>query len=181
MQQGEYLPMKNLLHYLLLFHFLMLHSCESVTVQPSSSRFPYSFQVTWPKSSKVTITVQCPSHFARILLYLPDESLKGTMILKFGVISIWCKDAGSMDFYGGEKREYAVESSGPCTDDTVPSETVIIEWTQTGVKVVRNEELIVSREWGATDGSCLKKTGYWKIQNRGSTVISGENVQGIRF
>ena len=149
-----------------------------VTVQPSGG-FPKSFEQIWPVSSnKVTITVKCPSHTVKCTVLLLDKTEQGNVVLrgKDGKMSVFCKDAGDKKTYDGEIRWYPAGNRGPCY--TGESETLIIEWTEVGVKVLRGDEVILSQGWGQTDGHCLKETGFWRIQNYGNTVVSGESILG---
>ena len=173
--------MKDLLRSSLLLYLLMPSISHSVTVHPSNSSDPDSEDVLWPESTnKVAITVQCPNHKLKFSVGQPDQ---GNVILRGAneSISLFCKDAGSKRFYDGERWFYSVDSSGPCKGAVGSTDTLIIEWTQEGVKLMRDEEIIISRTWGPTDGHCLKKTASWRIRNSGSTVISGKSVLGTRF
>ena len=166
-----------LLKSLLLLSLLVpLSLC--VTVQPSGG-FPKSSEQIWPVSSnKVAITVKCPSHKVKCSIVLLDKTEQGNVVLwgKDENISVYCKDAGDKNYWGGERRWYPAGNRGPCY--TGESETLSIEWTEVGVKVLRGDEVILSQEWGPTDGHCLKETGFWRIQNYGNTVISGESILG---
>ena len=166
-----------LLKSLLLLSLLVpLSLC--VTVQPSEG-YPKSSEQIWPASSnKVAITVKCPSHKVKCSIVLLDKTEQGNVVLrgKDGKMSVFCKDAGDKKTYDGEIRWYPADNRGPCY--TGESETLIIEWTEVGVKVLRDDEVILSQEWGPTDGHCLKETGFWRIQNYGNTVISGESILG---
>ena len=149
-----------------------------VTVQPSEGN-PKSSEQIWPVSSnKVAITVKCPSHSVKCTVFLLDKTVQGNVALrgKDGKMSILCKDAGDKTTYGGEMWWYPAGNREPCY--TGESETLSIEWTEVGVKVMRGDEVILSQEWGPTDGHCLKETGFWRIQNYGDTVISGESILG---
>jgi len=168
-----------LLKSLLLLSLLVpLSLC--VTVQPSSTGSdPKSSPQTWPISSnRVAITIKCPSHYVKLSPLLPDGSVQGTLLFrgKDENISVYCNDAGDKNYWGGERRWYPAGNRGPCY--TGESETLIIEWTEVGVKVLRGDEVILSQEWGPTDGHCLKETGFWRIQNYGDTVISEESILG---
>ena len=64
-------------------------------------------------------------------------------------------------------------ASRPCKEVTGTKDPLTIEWTDKGVKLMRDEEVIISQVWGPTDGDCFsQKTAYWRIQNYGLTVIS---------
>ena len=173
----RYLPSFSLLLLLLLFS-----SSRSVTVKPSDISSPSSDWIAWPEStSKVAITVQCPKHMAKFKLKSADNSEQGFVELQ-GInqdISVYCKEAGSKTWENGEVWQHPEGDSGPCKGVVGSIDTLIVEWTQEGVKLMRDEEIIMSRTWSPTDGHCLKKTAYWRVQNYGSTVISAESVLGI--
>ena len=176
--------MRNLPSFSLLLHLLSLSSSRRVTVQPSDSSSPTSDWIAWPQStSKVAITVQCPNHQVKVALLMPDYSEQGFVELlgKYQDISVYCKEAGRKNWYSGEMWKYSAGSSGPCTGNVGSTDTLIVEWTQEGVKLMRDEEIIMSRTWDLTGGNCLEKTGYWNIQNLGSTVISAESFLGTRL
>ena len=165
--------------YSLIIHLLMTTSSDSVTLQPSPGNYPASRWIPWPESTnKVLIIIQCPNH--RLKFSPSTKSHGGIGFLElFGTgtaVRVFCKGAGSKSWYDGEKWSHSVGATGPCTGITGPEDTLMIEWTDTGVKLMRDEEVIISQVWGSTDGDCLsKKSTYWRIQNYGSTVISARN------
>lgn len=79
-----------------------------------------------------------------------------------------------------QKQPINLENSKPCGSNR-NTDSLIVEWTQEGVKLLREEKVIVSKKWSSTDGRCLKKAKFWRIQNYGTTVISGESIQGTNF
>ena len=168
--------------YSLLIHLLIIYSSESVTVQPAPGN-PASDLVPWPElTNKVLITFQCPRHHVKFSLSSSSNALIGNVEL-YGTgkaVGVFCKGAGSKSWYDGEKWSHSVGATGPCTGITGPEDTLTIEWTDTGVKLMRDEEVIISQVWGSTDGNCLsEKTAYWRIQNYGSTVISARNYLSL--
>ena len=147
----------------------MIYSSDSVTVQPASlGNSPVSNWVPWPDSTnKVFMTVQCPSHNVK---FSPSSSSNA----EIGFLELYGtgQDIGVFCM-GTRKTLHPVGAKGPCAGITGRKDTLMIEWTDTGVKLMRDEEVIISQVWGSTDGDCLtKKTAYWRIQNYGSTVIS---------
>ena len=175
--------MRGLPTFLLLLYLLAISSSQRVMVKPSCcGKFPISDWITWPEStSKVAITVQCPNHKTKVKLKTPDNSNQGFVELygKNRDISVYCREAGRKNWYSGEIWFYRAGNSGPCKGAVGSTDTLIVEWTQEGVKLMRDEEIILSQTWGLTGGNCLKKTAYWRVQNYGSTVISAESVLGI--
>ena len=182
LQQGKNGRMEDLISAWLLLNFLLLSSTDTITVEPSSSNKPESEKEEWPEATnKVAVEVQCPMHIAKIRLFMPDKTVQGNVVIsgKNGdFMKIYCKYAGTRSYFEGENWEYPVGSSGPCRNNVGSTDTLIVERTQEGVKLMRDEEIIMSRTWSLTDGNCLEKTGFWSIQNWGTTVISGENVLG---
>ena len=161
----------------------MLSSIGSVTVPSSNSSNPFSEDEVWPEdSNKVAITVRCPNHHVKFILQKPGVPDQGNVILRGenGSISVFCKDAGDKDYYEGEIKTYPVNRTGPwpCRGNVGSTDTLIVEWTQEGLKLMRDEKIILSRTWGSTDGHCRKKPVSWRIQNWGSTVILAESVVG---
>jgi hypothetical protein len=128
----------------------------------------------------VAITVQCSSYKAKLRVFLSEDTVLGAVALlgKDNDTMVYCKDAGKKDWYGGERWYYPVSKSGPCHENTGPTDSLIIEWTQKGVKLMRDKDVILSREWKSTDGNCLKKTVFWKLQNFGIEPVIGQDVLG---
>ena len=114
---------------------------------------------------------------------MSDNSEQGFVELlgKYQVISVYCKEAGRKNWYSGELWQHPAGNSGPCRRAVGSTDRLIVEWTQEGVKLMRDEEIIMSRTWGPTGGNCLEKTAYWRVQNYGSTVISAESFLGTRL
>ena len=151
------------------FHYLsQFNRPQQVLIQNHLHRHGQSLQTEWLLQSSVPAT----------MWNFPDGSVQGTLLFrgKDENISVYCNDAGDKNYWGGERRWYPAGNRGPCY--TGESETLIIEWTEVGVKVLRGDEVILSQEWGPTDGHCLKETGFWRIQNIGTTVVSGESILG---
>ena len=159
-------------------------SCERVTVQPSGNSNTNSRFVTWPQSTnKVAITVQCSSYRAKLGIFWSEDTVQGFVEL-LGLdkdVRVHCKDAGKKNWYGGEIWYHPVSKSGPCLENTGPTDTLIIEWTQKGVKLMRDKDLILSREWKSTDGHCLKKAAFWRLQNYGNAPVTGQDFLGTLF
>ena len=161
--------------YWLTIYLLMISSSDSVTVQPSPSR-PVSDLVPWPEfSNKVFITVQCSGHHA--VKFSPSSSSNSEIgfLELYGTgqdIGVFCT--------GAKKKLHPPGATGPCKEVTGTKDTLTIEWTDTGVKLMRDEEVIISQVWGPNDGDCFsEKTAYWRIQNYGSTVISARNYLSL--
>ena len=161
---------------LLLLCILILPSSYCVTVQPKVK----SDWITWPGSTnKVALTVRCPSYWVKFSLRQSYNHEAGFVQLGSGKINIYCNGAGRKNWYGGENwGHWPAYNLRLCSGNTGSTDTVIIEWTQRGVKVIRNEVVIVSRNWQSNYGYCLEKAEFWRLQNYGSTVISGESVLG---
>ena len=172
--------MKDLMSASLLLYLLILSSSDTVTVRPSSE----SKKVEWPEATnKVAVIVKCPKHVAKINIFMPEGTTQGSVILRDRnreIIAIYCKNAGRKNYYQGEIWRYPSGSSGPCKGNMGSTDTLIVEWTQEGVKLMRDEEIIFSRTWTPTDGNCLEKTGFWSLKNYGSSVISAAIVLGTR-
>ena len=154
----------------------MIYSSDSVTVQPASlGNSPVSNWVPWPESTnKVFMTVQCPIHNVK---FSPSSSSKA----EIGFMQLYGTGTAVGVFCTGAKKTlHPVVASRPCKEVTGTKDTLTIEWTDTGVKLMRDEEVIISQVWGPTDGDCFsEKTAYWRIQNYGLTVISAHNYLSL--
>ena len=176
--------MRYLPSFSLILHLLQFSSSQGVTVKPSDISSPSSDWIAWPESSsKVAITVQCPKHMAKFKLKSADNSEQGFVELQgiYQDISVYCKEAGSKNWENGEVWQHPEGDSGPCKGVVGSIDTLIVEWTQEGVKLMRDEEIIMSRTWGPKGGNCLKKTAYWSVQNHGTTVISAVIFLGTQM
>ena len=176
--------MRYLLSSALLFHLftLCVTVSDRVVVQPSSDDNPESRPVAWPESTnKVAITVQCPDHKVKLSIWMPDHSAQGSVSV-FGryapYIRVYCRYAGRKNWYEGELWKHPAGTSGPCMGNVGTTDMLIVKWTQEEVKLMRNKEVIVHQMWGPTDGNCLKKSAFWRIQNYGTTVTEAESVSG---
>jgi hypothetical protein len=111
---------------------------------------------------------------------LPDETVQGAVELEDPdkKLMVFCKDGGKKDWHGGERWYHPVSKSRPCFENTGTTDTLIIEWTQKGVKLMRDEDVILSREWKSTDGHCLKKAAFWRLQNYGNAAVTGQDFLG---
>ena len=157
----------------LLLYLLILSSSGSVTVPPSRSdhQVPASDWIAWPESNKVAITVQCPNHVVQLLLSKIDNTEAKYVGLRGKDAYIWTR-------CGDVWLEHPAGISGPCRGNVGSTDTLILEWTQEGVKLMRDEEIILSQTWGPTYRSCLEKINFWRIKNHGSTVISAKSILG---
>ena len=139
-----------------------------MTVQPASfGNFPVSKLVSWPESTnKVFITVQCPSHKVK---FSPSSSRDA----EIGFLELYGTGQDVGVFCTGTKKTlHPVGPTGPCTGITGTKDTLTIEWTDKGVQLMREEEVIISQVWEPTDGYCIsEKSAHWSIKNYGSTVV----------
>jgi hypothetical protein len=88
-------------------------------------------------------------------------------------LTVYCSGNGE-----AASIQSVAEMVGYCTG---LREIYTIEWTQTGVKVMRCDREIV-KKWGESDGKCKEKNvETWKIRNCGSTVLVWENFLGANL
>ena len=168
-------------------HFLLINlivvSSDKVTVQPSSTNNPFSAWVTWPQSTnKVAVTIQCPNFLPKVVLKTLDGFDLGTVAFTgptyWKQLVVHCKEGGAKDWFGGNRLKFWTWRWGMCRSGS--SETFIIEWTTVRLKITRWDNVeVFSRNWAATDGKCLLKAGFWRLQNYGTTVVSAKSVLGI--
>ena len=174
--------MERLLSFLQVVLPLMLSSSHNVTVPSSSWSNPVSKVVVWPKvTNKVAIKVQCPDHQVKFILLMADSTVKGWVILRgknSDTLSVFCKDAGDKQDYGGKVWKYPAGKLGPCRGNVGSTHTLVVKWTLEGMQLIRDEKIVISRTWGSNDGHCLKKTAFWRAQNYGSSAFSAEIVLG---
>ena len=163
-------------HMVLVILLIPSSSSGRVTVQPSKGNPQLSAQVTWPESTNsVATTFQCSGYQLKLTLYL-ENTESGFIELqgRSKPIRVYCKDAGDKKWFDGTRWFHDVGNSGMC--NTGQTETLIIQWTQEKVKVMKGNEVIMSQKWGPTDGHCLEKTMFWTLTNFGDTVVSAENI-----
>ena len=162
---------------------LLMISTKKVTVQPSATSNPASVWITWPLSTnKVTMTIECSSYHAKVILKTSDGVEIGMMEMKKyanEVPAFWvhCREGGNKDWYGGKLLTFPTAPWGICTSET--TEKLIMEWTPVELKVMKSDVELFSRKWSATEGRCLLEPGFWNLQNIGSTVASAESILGM--
>ena len=173
---------RTILH-LLLINLLMVSS-ETVTVQPASrNKFPSSVWLSWPRSTnKAALTIQCSSYDLKVTFLSSDGFAIGAIEIKSPQKELWiyCNEGGTKDWYGGNLLTFPTDNWGICSSGT--TETLIIERTSKRLNIMRDDDVVVfSRNWAATDGKCLLKAGFWRLQNYGTTVVSAKSILGIEF
>ena len=96
-------------------------------------------------------------------------------------ILIHCKGGGEKDWYGGNELVFSTKDWEICSSGS--SDTLIIERTSTTLKLTQAEGCVemFRRGWAADDGKCLSDTGFWRLQNYGTTVLTAESVLGTVF
>ena len=157
-------------------------SSEKVTVRPSSTSNPVSAWITWPQSTnKVTSKIQCFNYHLKIAF----KTLEGIDLGMFEIIGrrrklfIHCKEGGKKDWFGGNYLKFSTWSWGICRSGT--SETLIMERTSERLKIMREDVMVFSRNWAATDGRCLLEAGFWRLQNYGTTILSAWSILGTYY
>ena len=157
-------------------------SDKQVTVHPSSTSNPFSVWITWPQSTnKVASTIQCSGYQSKVDFKTSDGVTMGMVEMKSYTKQLWihCKEGGTKDWYGGNKLIFSTRSWGICRSGT--TDTLIIERTALALKIWRGDEEVFSRNWAATDGKCLLKAGFWRLQNFGNTVLSAWSILGTVY
>ena len=156
-------------------------AARKVTVQPSETSRPTSVWISWPQSTnKVALTIQCSR-------YQPKFEFKTSNGLDIGMVEmkspyslfIHCKEGGRKNWFGGNFLSFSTRSWGMCRYGT--SETLLIERTSERLKIMREDVVVFSRNWAATDGRCLLEAGFWRLDNYGTTVISAESILGKAY
>ena len=158
-------------------------SSEKVTVEPSSTSFPVSVWITWPQSTnKVTLTIRCSSYKLKVTFKSLDGVGLGMAEISSEQRELWihCSEGGNKGWYGGNLLTFSTTDWGICSSGT--TETLIIERTSERLEIMRgDDEVVFRRNWAETDGKCLLKAGFWRLQNYGTTVVSAKSILGKSY
>ena len=157
-------------------------SSEKITVQPSSTGNPVSAWITWPQSTnKLATKIQCSNYHLKIAFKASEGVDLGMFEISRSRRQLWihCIEGGKKDWYGGSLLKFSTWSWGICRSGT--SETLLIERTSVALKIMRGYVEVFSRNWAATDGRCLLKAGFWRLQNYGTTILSARSILGTYY
>ena len=96
--------------------------------------------------------------------------------------NIYCNNAGTREWYHGERTDFNLESGLLCTEDKAEIIVTVVKYGE-GLVIMNGDRVLYEQDFGPSDGYCSRNTNILKTQvwdYRGSLYIDvGAENKGL--